>query len=81
MIIVLRVRDQNARMLIESQLNDFGEQITPAIYELNTADWDKYAWDEFVNRLENALVGTDDRLLVWKFSGAKYTRYTIRGTA
>ena len=80
-IVVLRVRDRTARALIESHLCDFGEQITPTIYELDTADWDQNAWDETVHVLENALAGTEDRLLVWRFSGSTYSRFTIRGSA
>lgn len=80
-VVVLRIRDIDVREQIVHRLCNIGEQITPSIYELNTADWDPGLWDEEVRAFEDQLQGTDDRLLIWKFAGQTYSRFTIRGTA
>jgi hypothetical protein len=80
-IIVLRIRDAEAREQIVHRLCNIGEQVTPAIYELNTGDWDPGLWEEEVHRFESKLEGTRDHILVWRFSGQTYTRFSIRGSA
>lgn len=80
-IIVLRIRDVDAREQIEHHLCNIGEQITPTIYELNTADWDPGLWEEEVELFERWLEGTRDRMIVWKFVAQTYTRFTITGSA
>lgn len=78
-MIVLRIRDVDARVQIEHRLCDIGEQITRSIYELNTADWDPGLWEEELQFFERWLEGTRDRMLVWKVVGQTYTRFTITG--
>jgi hypothetical protein len=79
-IIVLRFRDANAREQVDHHLCNSGERVSSSRFELNTADWDPGLWEEEVRRLENMLLGTDDLILVWKFSGQTYTRFTFRGS-
>jgi hypothetical protein len=79
-IILLRIRDAEARERIIHELCNIGEQVGTLSYEVNTADWDPGLWDDLLRRFEDVLQGTDGRLLIWKFSGQTYTRFTIRGT-
>jgi hypothetical protein len=62
-ILVLRIRDVDAREQIIHRLCNFGEQITPAIYEVNTGDWDAGLWEEEVAFFERQLEGTRDRII------------------
>jgi hypothetical protein len=80
-IIVLRIRDVDVREQIINRLCETGDQITSLVYELNTADWDPGLWDQEVQYLESLLEGTRDSLLVWRFAGQTYSRFTIRGAA
>jgi hypothetical protein len=80
MIIHARVRDENARMLVDSHLlNTMADKVSSTIYELNTSDWDDDSWRDFDASLRSALTGTRDVLTVWQFTGDEYTRFTIRG--
>ena len=73
-VIVLRIRDVEAREQIIHRLCDIGEQITPSIYELNTGDWDPGLWEEEVEYFERYLEGTSDRMIVWRFAGQVHGR-------
>jgi hypothetical protein len=80
-ILVVRVRDEIVREQVIHRLNDVGEQITKNIYELNIGDWDAGLWEDEVQNLERLLEGTRDRLLVWKFTGQTFVRFSISGSA
>jgi len=78
-ILVLRIRDVDAREQVVHRLCDIGDQVTPTIYELNTGDWDPELWEEEVNYIGRCLEGTRDRVIAWRFVGQTYTRFTIGG--
>ena len=58
-----------------------GERVTPTIYQLSIADWDENGWHEEVEWIQELLAGTRESVIVWQFSGNKYSRYTIMGSA
>ncbi len=78
-VIVLRIRDIDVREQVIHHLCEIGDQITPTVYELNTGDWDTGGWEEEIQYFERILEGTRDGMLVWRFVGQTYTRFTIRG--
>ena len=79
-IIALRIRNEDARALVIHELTNFGEQVTSNIFELQTAHWDSDTWEERMRLFEAYLEGTGDRMIIWKFVGQTYTRFTIHGS-
>jgi hypothetical protein len=61
--------------------NLLGERVTPTMYELSIADWDKGAWQEEIEWIQGLLAGTRESVIVWQFSASKYSRYTITGSS
>ena len=46
-------------------------------YELNIGDWDVGLWEEEVEWFTELLEGTNDRIVVWRFSGNSYMKFSI----
>jgi hypothetical protein len=77
-IMALRIRDEDRRQQAFSRLNDLlAERPTPTIFEFNTADWDDGLWQEEIDWFTELLDGTHDSVIVWRFDGETYTRFTI----
>jgi len=74
----LRIRDQERRgQIIHRLLNILADRLTSTIFEFSTADWDEGLWDEEIEWLTDTLEGTRDSIIVWRFVGNTYTRFTI----
>jgi hypothetical protein len=81
-IVYAHLRRPDIREEFWSHMEDLlGERVTPTIYELSIADWDDDGWKEEVEWIQDLLAGTRASVIVWQFSGNKYSRYTIMGNA
>jgi hypothetical protein len=77
-IMAIRIRDEERRQLAFSRLNDLpSERPTPTIFEFSTADWDEGMWEEEIEWFTDLLEGTHDKVIVWRFKGKEYSRFTI----
>ena len=77
-IMALRIRDEDRRQqAIHRLVNNPGERLTSNIFEFSTADWDDGLWDEEVSWFTDLLEGTRDSIIVWRFVGNDFTRFTI----
>lgn len=76
-LVALSIRDEECRERIIHRLCNIGEQITRAIYEVNTATWDDGLWEQEVAFFERQLEGTGGRMLVWRFQNGNYARFEI----
>ncbi|MBW3599766.1 MAG: hypothetical protein KY475_21155 [Planctomycetes bacterium] len=78
MIMVLRIRDPDRReQAIHRLENQPSEEALPRIYEMNIGDWDAGLWEEELEWFTELLDGTRDRIIVWRFAGNSYIRFTI----
>lgn len=77
-ILALRIRDEDRRQqAIHRLANLLADRITSTIFEFSTADWDDGLWEEEVEWLTDLLEGTRDSVIVWRFIGTNFTRFTI----
>jgi hypothetical protein len=77
-IVALRIRDEKRRdQAIHRLLNILADRPTSTIFEFSTADWDEGLWEEEVEWFTDLLEGTRDSIVVWRFVGDTYTRFTI----
>ena len=77
-IMAIRIRDEERRQQAFSRLNDLlAERPMPSIFEFSTADWDEGLWEEEIEWFTDLLDGTHDSVIVWRFIGEQYTRFTI----
>lgn len=77
-LIALRIRDEDRREQAVHRLeNLLPERITPTIYELSVADWDEGLCDEEIRWFMDLLEGTRDCVIVWRFVGSGFSRFTI----
>lgn len=77
-IMVLRIRDEDRRkQAIHRLVNNPGERITSTVFEFSTADWDEGLWEEEITWFTDLLEGSRDSIIVWRFVGSSFTRFTI----
>lgn len=77
-IMALRIRDEDRRQqAIHHLVNLLADRVTSTIFEFSTADWDEGLWEEEVEWFTDVLEGTRDRIIVWRFIGSTFTRFTI----
>lgn len=77
-LIALRIRDEDRREQAVHRLENLAtERPLRGFYELNIGDWDTGLWDEEVTWLSDLVEGTRDRVIVWRFSGNSFVRFTI----
>jgi len=80
-ILLLQIDDEDRReQAVHHIVNLLAEEIGPALYELITSDWDEDGWQEEVEWFTDLLEGTDDSLVVWRFTNASYSRFTLGGS-
>ena len=77
-IMALRIRDEDCRrQAIHRLVNIPADRVTSTIFEFSIADWDDGLWDEEIEWFTAILEGTRDGIIVWRFVGNSYTRFSI----
>ena len=80
-LILLQVDDEDRReQAIHHIVNLSSEQITLTLYEVYTGDWDDGLWDEELDWFADLLEGTDDTLLIWRFTDGQFSRFSLGGS-
>ena len=79
-IVLLQIDDEDRREeAIHRIVNLPSEQITLTLYEIATGDWDDGLWDEEVEWFTDLLEGTNDNLVIWRFTDGCVSRFTLGG--
>jgi hypothetical protein len=77
-IMALRIRDEECRKrVIHRLINNPGVRVTSTVFEFTTADWDEGSWEEELSWFCDALEGSTDSIIVWRFVRDRYSRFTI----
>jgi hypothetical protein len=77
-ILLLQIRDEERRQqAVHHLVNLPCEQITSRLYEVATSTWDAELWDEEVDWFKDLLEGTNDSVVVWRFTNGCFSRFTL----
>jgi hypothetical protein len=77
-ILLLQIRDEERRQqAIHHIVNLPCERVTSRLYEISTGDWDAELWDQEVDWFTNLLEGTNDSIVVWRFTNGSFSRFTL----
>jgi hypothetical protein len=77
-ILLLQIRDQERRQqAIHHIVNLPADRITSTVYEIATWTWDAGLWDEELDWFVDLLEGTDDSIIVWRFTNGSFSRFAL----
>jgi hypothetical protein len=77
-ILLLQIRDGERRQqAIHHIVNLPADRITSRIYEIATGAWDAGLWDEELDWFVDLLEGTNDSIIVWRFTNESFSRFTL----
>jgi len=79
-LIHVKIRDEVVRSSFQHHLlNLLAERVSSSVYQLDTSDWSESDWSDEFNTFKSMLEGSNERVVIWRFIGTQFSRFTIRG--
>jgi hypothetical protein len=77
-ILLLQIRDEERRQqAIHHIVNLPCDRVNSRLYEISTGNWDDGLWDEEVDWFVDLLEGSNDSIVVWRFTNGCFSRFTL----
>ncbi len=77
-ILAVKIGDPEVRGQFWSHVEEIpGERVTATVYQFSISDWNDGLWDEEARWMSELLEGVSGSVVVWKFVGGGYTRFSI----